>query len=39
MLNTCTNASIGVLPFFLQHRFKNLPFLPALTEELLGGDL
>ena len=38
MLNTRTNASTGVSPFFLQHGFENSPFPPALTEELSGGD-
>ena len=38
MLNTRTNASTGVSPFFLQHGFENSPFPPALTEGLSGGD-
>jgi hypothetical protein len=39
MLNTYTNLTTRVFPFFLQHRFKNLLFPPNLLENLAIRDL
>ena len=38
MLNTRTNSTTGVSPFFLQHGFENSPFPPDLPENLAEGD-
>jgi hypothetical protein len=38
MLNTCTNLTTRVSPFFLQHRFENLLFPPNLLENLAIRD-
>jgi hypothetical protein len=38
ILNTCTNSTIGVSPFFLQHGFKNSPFPLDLLEGLAEGN-
>jgi hypothetical protein len=38
MLNTRTNSTTGVSPFFLQHGFENSPFPPNLPENLAIGD-
>jgi hypothetical protein len=38
MLNTRTNSTTGVSPFFLQHGFENTPFPPDLPHNLSEGD-
>jgi transposase InsO family protein len=38
MLNTRTNSTTGVSPFFLQHGFENSPFPPNLPENLSESD-